>query len=91
MSAKKKQVLFSSEESRSIAEIGDFLIQAGQNLKNKGFFNLIQGDRKIGIRPSEATKLELRYEVKNEARYSFEIEIEWRPGSGNAADKVGIS
>lgn len=94
MSGKSEEVIFSSEEPRSVEEIGEFLIQAGQKLKEQGFFNLTQGDKQIEVRPDGATKLELKYEIEKgrEIKHQFEIEIEWKPAAaGGAGGKVGIS
>ncbi len=90
MSGKSEEVIFSSEEPRTIQEIGDFLILAGQKLKEQGFFNLTQGDRQIEVRPDGSTKLELKYEIKGETKHQFEIEIEWKPGVGGQGGKVDI-
>ncbi len=91
MARHHENIIFSSGEPRSIEEIGDFLIQAGQKLKSQGFFTLTQDDKKIEVRPGIATKLELKYEVKKDTKHQFEIEIEWKEGeAGSAAGKVSI-
>ncbi len=87
--SKKEEVIFSSEEPRSVQEIGDFLILAGQKLKEQGFFNLTQGDQQIEVSPDGATKLELKYEIEG-AKHQFEIEIEWKPGAAGQGGKVDI-
>ncbi len=86
----REEVIFSSEEPRSVEEIGDFLIQIGNKLKEQGFFNLTQGDRQIEVRPVGATKLELKYEIEGGTKHEFEVEIEWKPGAGGAG-KVDIT
>ncbi len=91
MSGHRENIIFSSEEPRSVEEIGEFLIQAGQKLKEQGFFTLTQDEQQIEIRPGGATKLELKYEVKKESKHQFEIEIEWKEGSaGGPGGKVNI-
>ncbi len=91
MSGKKEEVIFSSEEPRSVAEIGDFLIQAGQKLKEQGSFNLSHGEKQLEVRPEGATKLELKYEIEGQ-KHQFEIEIEWKPGiGGTGSGKVDIT
>jgi len=87
---RNEQIIFSSEEPRSVQEIGEFLIQIGQKLKEQGFFNLTQGDQQIEVRPDGATKLELKYEIEGGNKHEFEIEIEWKPGAGGPG-KVDIS
>ncbi len=81
----REEVVFSSEEPRSVAEIGDFLVQVGTKLKEKGYFQLVQGDRQLEVRPSGATKLELKYEIEDDVEHQFEIEIEWKPGADKEA------
>lgn len=91
MSGHNENIIFSSEEPRSVEEIGDFLIQAGEKLKSQGFFTLTQDDQKIEVKPGGATKLELKYEIKKDTKHQFEIEIEWKEGeAGGAAGKVSI-
>ncbi len=91
MSGHNENIIFSSEEPRTIEEIGDFLIQAGQKLKEQGFFTLSQDDQQVEIRPGGATKLELKYEVKKDTKHQFEIEIEWKEGAaGGPGGKVNI-
>ncbi len=75
----REEVVFSTEERRSIAEISDFLIQAGTKLKEQGFFTVTQGDQQIEVRPRGNTKLELKYEIEDDREHQFEIEIEWEP------------
>jgi amphi-Trp domain-containing protein len=84
-----EKVIFSSEEPRSVEEIGDFLIQVGQKLKEQGFFTLNQGDKQVEVRPKGGTKLELKYEIEDSNKHEFEIEIEWKPGQEKA--KVDIA
>ncbi len=81
--AKNEEVIFSSEEPRSVQEIGDFLIQIGEKLKEQGFFSLTQGEKQIKIHPEGATKLEIKYEIEDEVKHGFEVEIEWKTGSEN--------
>ncbi len=78
MSGRKENILFSSKENRTTQEIGAFLIQIGEKLKNEGLFTLNQGSTTIEVHPRGPTKLELEYEVKGE-KHEFELEIEWRP------------
>ncbi len=85
----REEVIFSSEEPRSIEEIGDFLIQIGNKLKSQGSFNLSQGDRHIEVRPDGATKLELKYEIEDGNKHEFEVEIEWKPGAGGPGGPGG--
>ncbi len=80
--SKREEVIFSSEEPRSVQEIGDFLIQVGQKLREQGFFHLTRGEQEIEIRPTGSTKLELKYEIEGGTKHGFEIEIEWKPGPG---------
>lgn len=87
---KREEVLFSSEEQRSVGEIGDFLIQVGEKLKEKGSFTLLQGEKQLEVHPAGRTKLELKYEIENGMKHSFEIEIEWKPGE-DAPGKVNIT
>ncbi len=75
-----EEVIFSSKEQKSIQEIGEFLIQLGQKMKEQGSFNLSKGGEQISIKPSGQPKLELKYEIENQDKHEFEIEIEWRPG-----------
>ncbi len=90
--SRSSEVLFSSEEAKTIQEIGDFLIQAGQKLKEQGFFNLTQGGQQVEVRPGAAPKLELKYEIEKENKHQFEIEIEWRTGmDAGKTGKVDIS
>lgn len=84
-----EKVIFSSEEPRSVEEIGDFLIRVGQKLKEQGFFTLNQGDKHVEVRPEGKTKLELKYEIEGSNKHEFEIEIEWKPGQDRA--KVDIA
>ncbi len=91
MANRSENIIFSSEEPRSIEEIGDFLIQAGQKLKGQGFFTLTQEGQTVEIRPGGATKLELKYEIKKDHKHQFEIEIEWKEGAaGSTGEKVSI-
>ncbi len=87
---RREEVIFSSEETRSIQEIGDFLIMVGQKLKEQGSFTLHQDDKQIEIRPEGRTKLELKYEIERETKHGFEMEIEWDTTKGKAG-KVDIS
>lgn len=80
----REEVIFSSEEPRSVAEIGDFLVQVGTKLKEQGYFHLVQGDQKLEVRPSGATRLELKYEIEDDVEHQFEIEIEWKRGAEEA-------
>lgn len=89
MSGKSEEVIFSSEEPRTVQEIADFLILAGQKLKEQGYFNLTQGDRQVEVRPDGSTKLELKYEIEG-VKHQFEIEIEWKPGAQGQGGKVDI-
>lgn len=82
----RDNVLFSSEEPRSVQEIGEFLITAGQKLKEHGFFNLTQGDRTLEVRPEGTTTLELKYEIAKETKHKLEIEIQWKPGAAGRVD-----
>ncbi len=79
MMSAREEVVFSSEESRSVEEIGDFLVRVGMKLKEQGFFNLTQGEQQVPIRPTGATRLELKYEIEDDVEHQFEIEIEWKP------------
>ncbi len=86
---KREEVIFSSEEPRSVQEIGDFLVTVGQKLKEQGFFSLHQGDRQVEVKPEGHTKLELKYEIEGETKHGFEIEIEWDTAKGTRG-KVDI-
>ncbi len=79
---KKEEVIFSAEEPRTVQEIGEFLLQIGQKLKEQGYFTLSQGENQIEVRPEGGTKLELKYEIEGQSKHGFEIEIEWDPGKG---------
>ncbi len=85
MSGNKADVVFISKESRSVDEIGRFLVTAGEKLIETGTFTVVQGGREIEVSPSGSTKLELKYKNKG-YKHEFEIEIEWRPGSGPGVD-----
>jgi len=87
---RREEVIFSSEESRGVQEIGDFLIMVGQKLKEQGYFTVHQGEKQIEIRPEGGTKLELKYEIERETKHGFEIEIEWDTAKGTAG-KIDIS
>lgn len=84
-----EKVIFSSEEPRSVEEIGDFLIRLGQKLKEEGFFTLNQGDKQVEVRPEGRTKLESKYEIEGSNKHEFAIEIEWKPGQDRV--KVDIA
>lgn len=79
-------VLFSSEEPRSLAEIGQFLVSIGEKLKSEGSFTVMQGAEEFQIAPAGNTKLELKYKTKGE-KHEFEIEIEWKPGQQDISVK----
>ncbi len=85
MSGNKATVLFASKEARSVEEIGRFLITAGEKLIETGKLTVVQGDREVEVAPSGQTRLELKYKSKGH-KEEFEIEIEWRPGSGSGVD-----
>ena len=74
------QVHFSSEEAKSVKEIGEFLQMIGEKLVNEGSFSLQHNDNNYTIAPDGATKLELKYQTKGD-KHEFEIEVEWKPGS----------
>jgi len=75
-----KQEIFSSEEPRSVEEIGKFLINIGEKLVNDGSFSLRRGEEDLVITPTGIVILELEYKTKGE-KHEFEIEIEWKPGA----------
>ncbi len=79
-------VIFSSEGQRSVAEIGQFLVEIGEKLQAGGSFTLMQGAEELQIAPSGNTKLELKYKTKGE-KHEFEIEIEWKPGEQDVTIK----
>ena len=85
-----ENIVFSSKESRNVQEIGDFLVQIGQKLKEKRSFNLTQGQKHVQVSPSGQTRLELKYEIKGAGKHEFEIEIEWKPDAAEASEKVDI-
>ncbi len=86
----REEVVFSSKSLRDVEEIGDFLIQVGQKLKEQGYFTMTQGERQIEIRPKGSTKLELKYEIEDKGKHEFEIEIEWKPGVAGS-EKIDIT
>ncbi len=90
MVSAREEVVFRSEEPRSVEEIGEFLVRVGKRLKEKGSFGLTQGDQQVEICPSGATKLELKYEVEGGTKHQFEIEIEWKPQAGGGG-KVDVT
>ncbi len=91
MSGNGKNILFYSEEPSSVEEIGEFLIQVGQKLKEQGFFNLSQGEAQTEVRPAGAVKLEVKYAVKKQDKHELEIEIEWKPGmEGRRGEKMSV-
>ncbi len=77
--SEREEVVFSTEESLSVQEIGDFLLQVGKKLKDQGYFTVTRGEEEIEVRPSGSTKLELKYEIENGREHQFEMEIEWDP------------
>ena len=79
-------VIFSSKELRSAAEIGSFLVSIGEKLQADGSFTLTQGAEEFQIAPSGNTNLEIKYKTKGE-KHEFEIEIEWKPGQQDVAIK----
>ncbi len=85
MSKEKSVVHFSSEEPRSVEEIGRFLVNLGEKLLEQGGFTVTQGEQEYYIEPGGASKLELKYESKGE-KHQFEIEIEWKPGKAGAEE-----
>lgn len=83
--SKKSNVHFSSEEPRSVEEIGRFLVSVGEKMLAQGGFTVVQGGQEFYIEPAGATKLELQYKTKGE-KQQFEIEIEWKPSAGGAGE-----
>ncbi|MFP4403091.1 MAG: amphi-Trp domain-containing protein [Candidatus Woesearchaeota archaeon] len=83
-----EEIIFSSKENKNIQEIGEFLTQIGEKLKNEGSFNLNKGDEKVNINPVGETKLKLKYEIENNNKHELEIEIKWKP---NNVDAIKIS
>lgn len=76
----QKQVLFDSEERKSLPEVVAFLRTVADRLEGQGFLALAQGERQVEVRPQGAIVLEVKYEVQGEQQ-KLEIEIEWRPGT----------
>lgn len=76
----RSQVLFSSEEQRSLPEVITFLRNLADRLEQQGYVTLAQGERQVDVKPEGNIVLETKYEVKGE-KQQLEIEIEWKPGS----------
>ncbi len=85
MSNERSTVHFSSEEPRSVEEIGRFLVDVGERLLSQGGFTVVQGGQEFFVEPGGATKLELQYKSKGD-KQEFEIEIEWKPVKGGDVD-----
>ena len=85
MSKERSTVHFSSEEPRSVEEIGRFLVDVGERLLTQGGFTVVQGGQEFFVEPGGATKLELQYKSKGD-KQQFEIEIEWKPGQDGNGD-----
>ena len=79
-------VHFYSEKYTSVRDIGQFLINIGEKLANEGSFNLQQDQQELSVSPSGSPKLEVKYKTK-QGKHEFEIEIEWRPDSGDVIIK----
>lgn len=76
----QKQVLFDSEERKSLPEVVSFLRTVADRFEGQGFLTLAQGERQVEVRPQGAIVLEVKYEVQGD-KQKLEIEIEWRPGT----------
>lgn len=85
-----EEVIFSSKEYRDIGEVADFLIQIGEKLKSQGSFNLSKGSEQVEVKPTGPAKLDLKYEIEDNEKHEFEVEIKWKPNQASAG-KVNIS
>jgi len=81
-----KEVIFASEEWRSLPEVIGFLRTVADRLEEQGAVTLTQGERQVEVRPEGAIVLEIKYEVQGE-KQKLEIEIEWKPGAAPVAVK----
>ena len=78
----EKNVLFKSEEPRSLKEVADFLRELANRLES-GQVVLRRGAEEVTLKPPQNVILELKAEEKvkpSKTKYSFEIEIEWGEG-----------
>ena len=73
-----KEVLFASEERKSLSEIAAFLRAAADGLE-RGVLILAQDERRVEVRPQGSIVLEVEYEVQGE-KEKLEIEVEWMSG-----------
>lgn len=79
-----KEVLFESEERKSLSEIAAFLRAAADGLE-RGVLILAQGERRVEVGPPGEVVLEIEYEVEDD-EHELEIEIKWRAQAAPAAE-----
>lgn len=79
-----EEVLFESEEQKSLAEIAAFLRAAADGLE-QGVLVLTQGERRVEVRPPGEVLLEIEYEVEGD-EHELEIEIKWRAEDASATE-----
>ncbi len=79
-----EEVLFESEEHKSLSEIVEFLRAAADGLE-QGVLILTQDERRVEVRPPGEALLEIEYEVKGD-EHELEIEIKWRAEDASAPE-----
>lgn len=71
-----KEVVFKSEERKSLSEVVAFLRAVADSLERQGILTLGQGDSQAEVRPTGEIALEVEYEVKANS-HELEFELEW--------------
>jgi amphi-Trp domain-containing protein len=79
-----EEVLFESEEHKTLSEIAAFLRAAADGLE-QGVLVLTQDERRVEVRPPGEAMLEIEYEVEDD-EHELEIEIKWRAQAAPAAE-----
>ncbi len=87
----REKLLFKSEETRSAADVADFLQQLAEKIRERQV-TLRRDTEEVVLNLPENVVLELKAEEevkKGKTKRSLEIEIEWRE-NGGAGGKVDL-
>lgn len=71
-----KEVVFKSEERKSLPEVVAFLRAVADSLERQGNLTLGQGDSQVEVCPAGEIALEVEYEVRGDS-HELELELEW--------------
>ncbi len=83
--ARKKEVLFKSEEHTSRARAAAFLRELAEKIES-GRVVLQQGSREVPVEVGDAVELEVSFDLKEKkrgTRRKLEVELEWYDGDAS--------